>query len=277
MNAPSRPVLRWYGGKWRIAPWIISHFPAHKVYVEPFGGAASVLLQKPPAITDVWNDLDDDVVSLFRVLRERPEALGDLLRLTPFARSEYRSLYERTDDPIERARRFVARSFMGQSSKGALKKSGFDTRINPDGFASRVRCLRALPDQLPLIAERFSNVIVEHRPASEVFRQYDGSGVLFYVDPPYLSDRAKIYAHELGAKDHAALLDQILSLTGFVVLSGYASDLYDEALSGWKRYEYRAFADGARPRTEIVWINPACSAALDAEREQLEIFGRAAG
>jgi len=197
MMAPTRPVLRWHGGKWKLAPWIIGHFPAHRVYVESFGGAASVLLQKPPALTEVWNDLEAEAVNLFAVLRISAEALATAIALTPFSRTEYHTLYAPTDDPIERARRFVARSFMGQSSKGALRKSGFDSRINPDGFASRLNCLRALPEQFAIIAARLAGVILEQRPAAAIFAQYDRADALFYVDPPYLGDHAKHYTHEL--------------------------------------------------------------------------------
>jgi DNA adenine methylase len=264
-----RPILRWHGGKWRLAPWIISHFPTHKVYIEPFGGAGSVLLQKLPAITEVWNDLEGEVVNLFRVLRSNAEDLARLIYLTPFAREEYHSLYEVMDDPLERARQFVARSFMGQSSKGALWKSGFDSRINPDGFASRLNSLRAMPEEFHAIAERFRGVIIEQRPADAIFAQYDRQDVLFYVDPPYLSDRAKHYTHELDEAGHVALLETLRSLAGMVVLSGYRSELYDAALTDWRRIETDAHADGGIDRTEVLWLNPACVAALDAQHPQL--------
>ena len=92
---PTRPVLRWHGGKWLLAPWIIGHFSEHRVYVEPFGGAGSVLMRKPRCYAEVWNDLDGEVVNLFRVLRSaRAQELVDVIRLTPFARDEFVAAYE---------------------------------------------------------------------------------------------------------------------------------------------------------------------------------------
>src|SRR5690606_19105648 len=119
MTQPRRPVLRWHGGKWLLAPWIIEHFPAHRVYVEPFGGAGSVLMRKPRTYAEIWNDLDGEVVNIFRVLRS-PDAnrLVDALRLTPFSRQEFTGAYEPSSDPVERARRLVIRSFMGFGSNG---------------------------------------------------------------------------------------------------------------------------------------------------------------
>lgn len=264
----TRPVLRWHGGKWKLAPWIISHFPAHKVYIEPFGGAGSVLLQKQPSVTEVWNDLEGEVVNLFKVLRSATDELARLVYLTPFAREEYHALYEPADDPIERARRFVAWSFMGQSSKGALRKSGFDSRINPDGFASRLNSLRAMPEEFQRIADRMRGVIIESKPADAIFSQYDRDGVLFYVDPPYLADRANHYTHELNEAGHVTLLARLRTLSGMVVLSGYRSAIYDEALSDWARVETDAVADTGAPRTEVLWINPKCAAALDRPRQE---------
>lgn len=111
---PSRPVLRFHGGKWRLAPWILSFFPPHKIYVEPYAGAASVLLRKPRSFAEVYNDLDQDVVNVFRILRDPPRAmrLAELCRLTPWARDEFLLAYEPTDDPVEQARRTIARGYM---------------------------------------------------------------------------------------------------------------------------------------------------------------------
>jgi DNA adenine methylase len=121
MNAPTRPALRWHGGKWKLAPWILTHFPRHRTYVEPFGGAASVLLRKARSHAEVYNDLDDWVVNLFQVLRNEAMAsrLIAQLRLTPFARSEFetvREIDEAVGDPVECARRLIIRSFMGFGS-----------------------------------------------------------------------------------------------------------------------------------------------------------------
>lgn len=274
---PTRPALRWPGGKWRIAPWVIAHFPPHKIYVEPFGGAASVLLQKPRCRTEIYNDLDGDLVTLFRVLRDRPAALAEALALTPYARDEYSACYEPTDDPVESSRRFVARSFMGQSSKGAVQRSGFDTRVNPDGFISRIGSLAAMPEAVLVIAERLMGVVIEQQEAARLLDRHDDARALFYVDPPYLPEtrHGRIYRHEMTDGDHRDLLAQLRGLTGIVVLSGYPSALYDEALPEWRRVERKALADGARERTEVLWINPACVAALDAQQLPLLAGGAA--
>lgn len=270
---PTRPVLRWHGGKWKLAPWIISHFPAHRVYVEPFGGAASVLLRKERARSEIYNDLDGDCFNLFKVLREQPDDLARALALTPYARDEYDEAYAPCRDPVDAARRFVARSFMGFSSKGAQRPNGFDARINDDHFIGRLTSLAAIPFEIAAIAGRLIHVMVERRDACEILGRYDTCKTLFYVDPPYLPTtryEPKVYVHELDRGGHTRLLDALRSLTGMVVLSGYPSELYDAALSDWRRVETAAHADGARPRTEVLWLNPSCAQALDRERSEFK-------
>lgn len=278
MNTPSRPVLRWHGGKWRLAPWIIGHFPAHRVYVEPFGGAASVLLRKPRSQSEVYNDLDGDVVNLFRVLRgPRAAELVETLRLTPFARSEFLSAYEFAEDEVERARRLIVRSFMGFGSNAAHRLSGFRGNGIRAGTLPQHNWA-AYPEALGAVIDRLSAVVVESRDAIELMHQQDRVDTLHYVDPPYIlstrGDGGADYAHEFEDDDHRRLLDALRDLRGMVVISGYPHPLYDEALSDWRRVARTAMADGARQRTEVLWINPVAARALDArERERSGSIG----
>jgi DNA adenine methylase len=268
VSAPSRPLLRWHGGKWLLAPWIISYFPAHRV----FGGAASVLLRKERAYCEVYNDLDNDAVGLFRVLRsDRAADLIAGLQLTPFARAEFDEAYLATEDPVEQARRLIIRSFMGYGSDGhnGARPTGFRSNSSRSGTTPAHDWVN-YPAPLQAIVERLQGVVIEHRDAMEVMAQHDGCDTLHYVDPPYVwetrskakNSSRKNYRHELSDADHARLLTMLRALRGMVVLSGYPSDLYDAELQGWRRVERAALADGARPRTEVLWINPAAIAAL---------------
>lgn len=264
---PTRPALRWHGGKWVLAPWIISHFPPHRVYTEAFGGAASVLLRKPRSYAEVYNDLDGEVVNLFRVLQDsaRAERLTNLLRMTPFAREEFELAYERSSDPVERARRIIIVSLMGFGSNGhnTEVRTGFRANSNRSGTIP-AHDWANYPDALPAIVERLRGVVVEKRPAAEVIAQHDGPETLHFVDPPYLHStrdrggRQRDYRHEMTDADHRRLAALLRSVRGRVILSGYPSPLYDEELyQDWHRVQREALADGARPRTEVLWINEA--------------------
>lgn len=267
---PTRPVLRWHGGKWLLAPWIISHMPPHRVYIEPFGGAASVLLRKTRSYAEVYNDLDGEVVNLFQVLRS-PDAgkLVEQIRLTPFAREDFNAAYSETEDPIERARRLIIRSFMGFGSNGHTRVTGFRTNSNRSG-TTPAHDWANYPDSLAAVIERLSGVVIENRDAKLVMANQDGPETLHYVDPPYVmatrTDPTKDYAHELTDADHAELLAFLDTLEGMVLLSGYPSQMYDDALPGWTRVERAALADGARKRTEVLWINPLAAAAFQARQ-----------
>jgi DNA adenine methylase len=255
----TRPLLRWHGGKWLLAPWIIAQFPPHRVYVEPFGGAGSVLMRKPRCYAEIWNDLDGSVVNLFRVLRgPRAGELVEALRLTPFARDEFALAYEPADDAVEAARRLTIRSFMGFGSNGHSRSTGFRANSNRSG-TTPARDWINYPDSLAKVIDRLAGVIIENRDAREVMAAHDGPETLHYVDPPYVfdtrADLAKDYAHEMSDADHAGLLAFLRGLKGRVVLSGYPHPLYDAALAGWRRIEREALADGARKRTEMLWLN----------------------
>jgi DNA adenine methylase len=233
------------------------------VAVELFGGSAAVLLQKPRSRSEVFNDADEDVVRLFRVLRQRPLDLARALALTPFARAEYECLYTPTSDDLEAARRFVARSFMGQNSKGAFRRSGFDARNNDDHYISRVRSLAALPDELAAMAGRFAQVLIERADAVDLIARFDDRETFYYADPPYL-DRRNYFRHRFGRHDHERLLDAAASARGMVAISGYSSELYDRTLRKWTRKSAPARVDGSAKRTEVLWLNPAAARAVAA-------------
>lgn len=267
MSGPRRPVLRYHGGKWLLAPWIIGFFPEHRVYVEPFGGGASVLLRKRPSEREVYNDLDEDVVTLFRVLRDpvASSRLVELVRLTPFARTEFEDAYEPTEDDVERSRRLVVRSFMGfGSSVFANHATGFrDYTKDHDRPRFPAADWANYPDSLAAVVERFRAVVVDRRDALEVIDRHDSPATLFYVDPPYVLEtrgcakgvRQK-YAMELDDDYHRRLAAVLRNVAGTVILSGYGCPLYDsELFPDWHRVEKETHADGAQDRTEVLWMN----------------------
>lgn len=258
------PVLRWPGAKWQIAPWIVSHLPAHRAYAEPYAGSAAVLMHKPPVEFEVINDVDGEVVNLFRVLRERPDELIGQVWATPFARAEFEiSLADIGAPPpatvdVERARRFIVRCW-GAYGSPFDRSTGWRRQLR--GRGSIASAWAHLPDRIARVAARLQGVQVESRPALELIRDLAGSGALLYVDPPYLPAlRAPdLYASEMGASDHVALLELLVSYDGPVVLSGYVDPLYDDALDGWSRVAQRAKTRRGT-RIEALWLNAAAAA-----------------
>lgn len=273
---PSRPVLRYHGGKFLSADRIIGYFPPHRIYIEPYAGAASVLMQKPRSYAEVYNDRWGTVVNVFRVLRDPVQAceLERLLRLTPFARDEFAACGEADmaaiTDPVERARRTILRSFagFGSAATNAAHTTGFRANSHRSGTTPAMDWAR-YPNHIPSFTARLRGVVIENRPAVEVIRQHDRSDTLIYADPCYphstrnLDAGQKAYFHEMTDDDHRELAEVLHNVQGMVVLSGYACDLYDRELyPDWRREEFSALADGGRRRTEALWLNPAADRAL---------------
>jgi DNA adenine methylase len=264
------PVIRYHGAKFRLAPWVLQHLPPHTCYVESFGGAAGVLMQKPRSYAEVYNDLDGDIVNLFRVLQDsvtRSE-LTERLVFTPYSREEFELSWLPCDEPVERARRTIIRAQMGFGSAGATKGiTGFriDTKRQ---YGTAQSLWAAYPEQLAEVGQRLNGVLIENRPAIEVITAHDGGHSLHYVDPPYVHDtrykgasRGRYYKHEMDDEAHRGLLSILLELEGMVVLSGYPSALYSEMLPGWTSYSTSARISASRgtaSRTECIWLNPAC-------------------
>jgi DNA adenine methylase len=283
MTAPARPVLRYHGGKWRMAAFIIAHFPPHRVYVEPFGGAASVLMQKARCYAEVYNDLHADVVSLFRLLRDPAQSceLARLLSLTPYSRAEFDAAYEPCPDALESARRFVVRCFMGFGTSGTRdNKTGFRARPFRQGNdATAVHDWQTYPPALAAVSERLRGVLIEHRPALDVITAHDTPETLYYLDPPYVTaTRSSLrggstpYAHEMTDADHVALAERLHVLEGMAVLSGYDCPLYRELYASWRMVKRPVAAQGhtgSIERTECLWISPHAQAASQGVRNLL--------
>ncbi len=284
----TRPVLRYHGGKFRLADWLIALFPEHRVYTEAFGGGASVLMRKPRSYAEIYNDLDGEVVNVFRVLQnpKRAARLEALLRVTPFARAEFLLSYKPTRSEVERARRTIIRSFMGfgSDSVSRMKAShaGFKTSLSgtmSTGFrwdANRSGTTPAhdwmhYPEQLALFTKRLQGVTIEQRPAAHILRKMDREDTLHYVDPPYPMSVRRIgngttpehrYRHEMMDKDHARLAELLHSLRGMVIISSYPGPLYAKLYRDWKIMErtggqFCSANTQSQKRTECVWINPA--------------------
>lgn len=278
------PVIRYHGAKFRLAPWVIKHFPPHTCYVESFGGAAGVLIQKPRSYAEVYNDLDGDVVNLFRVLQDRQlrEQLHEKLVLTPYARAEFELAWVPTDDAIERARRVIIRAEMGFGSAGATKgHTGFrvDTKRK---YGTAQALWKSYPERIAAIGERLTGVLVENRPAIEVMKAHDGVKTLHFVDPPYMHTTRHIgatygraYRHEMDDAAHVELLATARELKGMVALSGYSSEIYNDLLKDWTCHSTSSRISsgrGSAVRQECLWLNPSCSRSIS----QPGLFGELA-
>lgn len=254
MTATYKPVLRYPGSKWNLADWIISHLPPHIHYLEPYFGSGAVLFCKPRSKIETINDLNGDVVNLFRVLRERPQELADLIYMTPWARSEYRESYQQTGDKMEDARRFIVRCWQAH---GARLNTSCGWKNEGCGAQGKivVHVWRDLPERILAGAERLRGVQIESAPAVDVVKRLAGPHVLVYADPPYLNV-APLYAERTSLDEHREMLTVLNEFPGPVLLSGYANDLYADELGEWTEHHKSANADGGRDRTETLWLNP---------------------
>lgn len=254
------PPLRWTGSKWQLADWLISMFPPHELYCEPYCGGAAVFFRKYRSKIEVLNDLNGDVVNFFTVLRTRTAELIQAVNLTPYARAEYELAYQPCDDPLERARRFYV---LSRLSFGAYsgRKTGLRTQKNFHRGMSITNEWKRL-DGLLKAADRLKDAQIECDDAFTVIHRYDGPRALFYVDPPYvLSSRSqgvgrKRYTFEMSDDEHRQLASVLHQVKGMVLLSGYDSPLYRELYEGWHVLSKTTTTNGNSSAMEYLWLSP---------------------
>lgn len=254
-------VLKYPGSKWRIACELAGMIPPHHSYVEPFFGSGALLFRKPVSDIETVNDLDSQVANLFRCIQQDPERLARLVMTTPFSREVYEAEYGNGSreylSSFQRAAGFLVRSWQGHGLRTRGGKCGWKSDIAGRERAYALWDWYRLPERILEAAERLRMVQIECRPALDVIRRFDRDGVFMYLDPPYvLSTRSrKQYVHEMEDADHEDLMDVLDGIQAKVMISGYASELYDRRLAGWTRRELRSHTEGGKPRTEIVWMN----------------------
>ncbi|WP_435583362.1 DNA adenine methylase [Amycolatopsis thermoflava] len=258
-----RPPFAYFGGKTRLAEQVVAALPPHEHYVEPYAGSLAVLLAKPRSRMETVNDLDGDLMTFWRVLREQPDELARVCALTPHARAEHLEAYDRPDDldDVERARRVWVRLTQGRA--GTLLRTGWRHYVDPAGSnTSMPGYLEAYVGRIAPAAERLAGVSLESQPALDLIERYGRSpNVLLYVDPPYLGSTRVSggYRHEMKTEaEHRELAAALLACEAAVVLSGYDSPLYAELYDGWHatRFDTTTGQGGSRQeRTEVLWTN----------------------
>ena len=259
-----RAIIRYPGSKWGLADWIISHFPENydkMVYLEPFCGSGAVFFNKIPGAVETVNDLDGDIVNLYRVLRDNPEELKRVLSLTPYSREEYDLSFEPCEDPVERARRYMVKT---TQAIGAKMDGKCGWRNHKQMKIGGTACKWAgICDTIDAAAKRLRGdtthlVQIEHMDAMRLIERYDDPDVLMYLDPPYVlcSRRSgRLYRHEMDDDGHKKLMELITNSRAKIVLSGYQSDIYNDALQGWHKDTIQSQVTSADKATEIIWQN----------------------
>jgi len=221
---------RTMGGKARLVKYLLPLVPPHKCYVEVFGGGAALLLNKPQSKVEVYNDLDDELFNLFRVVREDPERFVRSFDLMLYSRTQ-RELYKAMatpKTPLERAVRYwylLNTSYSGDIH-GGFRGAGVTTTNEARTFFAKLRDVYA-------VAERLRNVIIEHMDFRKLLSLYDSPRTFFFCDPPYFSSSLDYYDESFVGSDHAALSRALDNVRGKWLL------IYDDCPEVRALYSHR--------------------------------------
>jgi len=257
-----RPPVKWHGGKYYSSKWIIDQFPPHRVYLEPFGGAASVLLNKEPCV-EAYNDLDERITRLFRVLRDHGDDFMAKASLTPYSEVEFNIAKDYPPHASDVTKAWCDFVRWRQSRGGQGKSFSCTTKRARGGRAGDVNAWWTAIEGLPQIIERFRSVELLQMPAIHAIEKFDDPDALIYCDPPYLhSTRTSpsVYGVEMDEAEHRELASVLNACKSKVIISGYPSGLYDRLFKDWRTLtkEIANHASGSKIKgreTECLWLN----------------------
>ena len=269
-----RGAFGYYGSKQRLANHILKYMPPHHCWVELFGGALAVTMAKEPAMIEIANDLDENIVNVFQQMRDNGDELASLIELTPYSRTELTRARQgyTGDSDLERARKFLVQAMMSINGIMAGTPGGFSvsdtyTRGNRE---ARVNRWHKYPEKLKAVTSRLRNIRIENKDGIKLLAEYSNKpATLVYIDPPYLADRVAGYNVEANDQDfHERLLSQALLCKCMIMISSYESKTYTKILEergGWYRIRLNAATqttNGARlRREEMLWMNKAAEKA----------------
>ena len=253
-------VLKYPGSKWNVASQIVNLIPEHHSYVEPYFGSGAVLFNKTASNIETINDLDSDVVNLFRCIQKDADKLARIVLTTPFSREIYDYQFQiekESVEPFERAAGFLVRCWQGHGFRTNGYKVGWKNDVQGRERMYALWNWYRLPEWIMGIVERLRQVQIENRPALEVIKRFNYENVFIYIDPPYLlgTRAGKQYKHEMMDADHEELLKELLQNKAKIMLSAYESDMYNEYLKEWNKVYFRSCAEHGKSRTEVVWMN----------------------
>lgn len=253
-------VLKYPGSKWNIARQLVELIPHHHSYVEPYFGSGAVLFTKAPSAIETVNDLDGEVVNLFRCIQQDSERLARLVMTTPFSREVYDRNFDSDNSYASRYQRaagFLVQCWQSHGFRTTGAKVGWKNDVVGRESMYALWNWYRLPEWIIEIAERLRKVQIECRPALEVIHRFDYPNVFMYIDPPYLlgTRRGKQYRHEMTDADHEELLQVIVQRKAKIMISGYESNLYNEYLREWHKEYFTSCAEHGKPRQEVVWMN----------------------
>lgn len=265
MNSP----IHYPGGKNGIAHKIIPYIPDHKSYLEPFFGSGGVFFNKRKVAIETINDLNSDVINLFRVLQDEKkfEKFYRIVSMTPYSREIFNESkdYEKHEiGSIKRAALYfinIRFSFSGSQHGWSFSTNNTNDRKHCQSIGKWLYTIK----QLPQIAQRLKQVQIENDDFESVMIRFDNPDCFIYADPPYLVETRKskkLYKHEMTDKDHERFLKTCLMCKSSVMISGYNSDIYNEYLSGWYKKEIKvklrmnnSRLTETQDRTEVLWMN----------------------